>query len=96
MNNEIIVLEISGESCRDCITLMPILRKILNNRSDAILKHIDAGKETEELIRKLNIDRFPTILVMKGNQEIARARGYQPEEILEIWLDAKIDEAKKY
>ena len=30
--------------------------------------------------------------MIKEGREIARCTGYQPEEILEVWLDAKLDE----
>ncbi len=48
-----------------------------------------------ELIQKYEIYAVPTILVMKDDLVIARCRGYQPEEILELWLESKIEEIKK-
>jgi thioredoxin-like negative regulator of GroEL len=47
------------------------------------------------LIEAFDIQAVPTILVMKDDYIVARCKGFQPEEILELWLDDKIEEAKK-
>ena len=88
------VVEFSGEGCANCISMMSLLKHILNNRSDVNLIHVELDEKTRDIIEKYQIDRVPTIIIFKDNQEIARARGYQVEEILELWLDSKINEAK--
>lgn len=90
----ITVVEISGESCANCITLMPILHRLVGQRDDCKLLHVEAAEDTMELLKKWDIQAVPTILVMKDNEICARVRGFQPEEILEVWLDAKIEEIK--
>lgn len=91
----ICVIEFSGESCANCITLLPMLHRILNSKKDVKLYHIEVSMDTKDIVTKYKVDRVPTILILKDEQEIARCHGYQPEEILEIWLEAKIEEAKK-
>ncbi len=91
----ICVVEVSGDSCANCISLMPILNKIINNRNDCNLYHIEIDENNMDIVNKYEIDRVPTILVLKDNKEIARARGFYPEEILTIWLDDKINQAKR-
>jgi len=93
--NGITVIEFSGEGCANCFTLMPILYKLIEKRNDCKLYHIEVSKDTKELVDLFKIEAVPTILVLKDLKEIARARGFQPEEILKIWLDAKIEAAKK-
>lgn len=90
----ITVIEVSGESCANCYTLMPIVNRLMAGRTDAKLIHIEASEDTKDTLTELDVDRVPTLIVLKDDKEVARARGYQPEEILEIWLDAKIEEAK--
>ena len=90
------VVEVSGESCANCLTLMPILNKIVSSRDDCVLHHIEAAEDTMELIQAFDIQAVPTILVMKDDYIVARCKGFQPEEILELWLDDKIREAKKF
>ena len=87
-------VEISGESCANCLTLMPILQELISARNDIKLVHIEADYSTTELMEELDVTRVPTILLMDDGKIFARCAGFQPEEILEIWLDAKIEEHK--
>ena len=88
-------VEISGESCANCLTLMPILQELCANRGNVCLVHIDADYSTMELMEEWEVEKVPTILLMEDGEIFARCAGFQPEEILEIWLDAKIEERKK-
>lgn len=90
----ITVIEVSGESCANCLSLMPILHSLMKDRTDAVLHHIEASADTMDLIEKFEIRGVPTILVMKDEEVYARCKGFQPEEILELWLDSKINEIK--
>ena len=85
------VVEISGESCANCLTLMPILHEIVSKRNDVKLIHIEASETTVEIMKEYQIDRVPTILLFDNGVEFARATGFQPEEILQLWLNSKID-----
>ncbi|MCR5112829.1 MAG: thioredoxin family protein [Acholeplasmatales bacterium] len=89
------VVEVSGESCANCLTLMPILDRLVGHREDVKLHHIEAAEDTMELIEKFEIQAVPTILVLYDEEIKARCKGFQPEEILELWLDAKIADVKK-
>lgn len=87
-------MEISGESCANCLTLMPILQELCDKRDDIRLVYIEADYSTTELMDEWDVTRVPTILLMEDGEIFARCAGFQPEEILEIWLDAKIEERK--
>ena len=90
----ITVIEVSGESCANCISLMNVLNVIASSRNDFKLLHLEAEESTMELLEKFKVETIPTVLVMYNQEIIARCRGYQPEEILELWLDAKISDIK--
>lgn len=90
----ITVLEVSGESCANCLTLMPLLYNLVSKRNDCKLLHLEATEETLPLIHMFEIEAVPSILIMNDKKVFARCRGYQPEEILELWLDAKLEELK--
>ena len=85
-------VEVSGEGCANCVSLMPVLSGIVNARNDIVMKHIEAAPETMALLELYKIDRVPTVLLTDNGVEFARATGFQPEEILEVWIDAKIEE----
>ena len=87
-------VEISGESCANCLTLMPILKEICENRGDVRLVHVEADYSTLDLMEAWEVEKVPTILLMDNGEIFARCAGFQPEEILQLWFDAKIDAHK--
>lgn len=89
------IVEVSGESCANCLSLMPVLSSIVSNRKDVRLVHVEADDTTAEFLTRYEIRQVPTILLMDDGNVFARAVGFQPEEILELWMDAKIAEYKK-
>ena len=88
-------VEVSGESCANCLTLLPVLTSIVSSRDDIKLVHIEADETTVQFMLDYDVRQVPTILLMDNGVVFARAVGFQPEEILELWLDAKIEEHKK-
>ena len=87
-------VEVSGESCANCLTLMPILERLCSERDDVKLVHVEADYTTLALMEEWEVEKVPTILLVEDNEIFARCSGFQPEEILEIWLDAKLEERK--
>ncbi len=87
-------VEVSGEDCANCLTLMPILKSICDSRGDIRLAHVEATYATMALLEKWEVEKVPTILLMEDGEIFARCAGFQPEEILELWIDAKIEERK--
>ena len=87
-------VEVSGESCANCFTLMPILKEICDNRGDIRLVHVEADYTTSALMEAWEVVKVPTILLFEDGEIFARCSGFQPEEILEMWLDTKIEERK--
>ena len=88
-------VEISGESCANCLTLMPLLKELIDARNDIRLVHVEADYSTLPLMEVWEVEKVPTILLVEDGEIFARCTGYQPEEILEVWLAAKIEEQKK-
>lgn len=91
---EITILEVSGESCANCISLLPIVKRLALEKGVPFF-HLEVSEGTMEEVRRLAIDRVPAVLVLKNGEPFARCTGFQPEEILDVWLDAKINEAKR-
>ncbi len=82
------LLEVSGESCANCYTLLPLVKKLAAERGLDV-EHLEVNEETGERVAALHIDRVPTLIVCRDGEEVARCTGFQPEEILALWLDAK-------
>lgn len=88
------VVEVSGESCANCLTLMPLLYELCTERQIPLL-HLEVADNTMNFIKEYEIDRVPTVLLLNDGIVFGRATGFQPKEIFEIWLDAKIEEFTK-
>ena len=84
-----LLLEVSGENCANCFTLLPVVRRLAAARGIPV-EHLEVNEQTADRVRSLAVDRVPTLIVFRDGREIARCTGYQPEEILELWLDAKL------
>lgn len=86
------VVEISGESCANCLTLMPMLFEVVNARDNLKLLHVEAGDDTKRIMQEYSVDRVPTVLLLDDGVQFAKAVGFQPQEIFELWLDAMVEE----
>ncbi len=83
------IVEISGNSCANCISLIPLLNDYAKDK-DVRVVHIEAGFDNMKLIKEFKIRQVPTILICKDAVEKFRVVGFQPQEILELWLDDKL------
>ncbi len=88
-------VEVSGEDCANCLTLMPILKELCDARGDIRLVHVEANYSTMPLMEVWEVEKVPTILLLEDGEIFARCAGFQPEEILELWIDAKVAERKQ-
>lgn len=86
------VVEVSGESCANCLTLMPMLFEVVGARDNLELVHVEADDNTKGFLKEYDVDRVPTILLLDDGKVFARAVGFQPQEIFELWLDAMVEE----
>ena len=94
IKNGLCCVEISGESCANCLTLMPILKELVSAHTDVKLVHVEADYSTLPLMEEWEVEKVPTILLTDDGEIFARCSGFQPEEILELWLDAKLEERR--
>ena len=85
-------VEVSGEGCANCISLMPVLQNVISARKDFRLVHVEVNEANRDLVLEWGVDYVPSILLMDNGEIFARCHGFQPEEILELWIDAKAEE----
>ncbi len=89
------VVEFSGESCANCLTLMPLLHELVSERNVLSLVHVEAEESTSKIFEHYVVDRVPTVLLLDDGEVFGRVTGFQPKEIFELWLDAKVEERLK-
>lgn len=82
------LIEIGGDSCASCLAVMPNCRQVADSFNINFVK-LDI-KEDEEQVRIFDIDRIPCIILWDEGKILAKCYGYQPQEILELWVEAKL------
>lgn len=86
------IIEVQGDSCANCITMMPIIRNIANGRNDLTVFTLLLNEETRPILSKYDVVSIPTTLLLYNDELLGKVSGLQPEEILEFWIDSKIEE----
>lgn len=82
------LLEISGETCDACLAVLPNCASVAEKFG---LKFIKIGvEEHPEAIEEYRLERLPSIIITEDGREIAKCSGFQPLEILELWVQAKL------
>lgn len=87
------LVEISSDYCASCHALLPHLNKISEENGLKFVR-IDL-QDNPEAAEKFAIDKVPAVLICDGEKVVAKCYGYQPEEILGLWVQAKLEEYEK-
>lgn len=91
--NGIRLVEVSGDACAGCLALLPELRETAQKFQLGFVR-LDI-QSNPEAIEKYRIEKIPTVLLLDGEEIIAKCSGYQPQEILELWVEAKLEEYRR-
>ena len=85
---------ISGEGCANCVSMLPMVLK-LKERNDMDVYIVEVSPSNYEINEHYDIKVVPTILLTSYGEAISKITGYQPEEIFEIYIEAKLEETGK-
>lgn len=92
--NEFAVTLISGEGCANCISMYPMVKALENRRDDVKVFYVEVDESNYKINDYYDVEVVPTILFTHYGSLISKIKGYQPEEIFEIYMDTKIEECK--
>lgn len=84
------LIEISGDSCASCHALLPALNRAAEEFNLAF-ERIDA-ESSPDVIEKYSVARIPAIILEDDGEVIGVCSGYQPEEILMLWIQSRLEE----
>lgn len=82
------LIEIGGDSCAGCLAVMPSCKQVAEKFGLRFVK-LDTDEDAEQ-VKTFNVERIPTIILWDEGKILARCAGYQPTEILELWVEAKL------
>ena len=85
---------ISGEGCANCVSMLPMVLK-LKERNDMDVYIVEVSPSNYEINEHYDIKVVPTILLTSYGEAISKITGYQPEEIFELYIEAKLEETGK-
>ncbi|MFI3252127.1 MAG: hypothetical protein R3Y60_03185 [bacterium] len=78
-------------SCANCYALQHELKPICDRKGIEFELITDSNIDSN-FIKKYEVVSYPTALLFHNDELLGKFKGYQPNEIIEIWLDTKLDE----
>lgn len=83
------IVEIAGDQCASCIALNPV---VVNLAKKFNLKnhYVNITHTNYKFIEEFDVQKVPTILLLSNGKLLDKVSGYQPPEILELWLEDKL------
>ncbi len=89
------VILITGEGCVSCFSMINVINNISSKFKNVNFYNLEVEDKYLEFLNKYNVRTIPSLLIIKDNELISSCHGYQPEEILEIYLESKIEDTYK-
>lgn len=83
------ILLLSGQGCANCVSMFPIVNKLVENYPEIMLHIVETDESYSDLIDEYDIEKIPSILLFEKGHLIAKVGGYQPYEIFELYCKDK-------
>ncbi|PSH02252.1 MAG: thioredoxin [Nanohaloarchaea archaeon QH_8_44_6] len=80
------IIDFWAEWCGPCKKLAPVYEELSEEIEDVNFGKVDM-EENQQLGTQLGVRALPTLVIMKGNEEIARQTGAMPKEKLQSWIN---------
>ncbi len=80
------IIDFWAEWCGPCKKLAPIYEELSEEIDDINFGKVDM-EENQQLGTQLGVRALPTLVIMKGDEEVARQTGAMPKEKLESWIE---------
>ena len=88
-----VLVDLWAEWCSPCLVIAPILKKLVDEYDGGIRLakvEVDEG-ENMKLAGRYKVRGFPTVLLIKNGEEVARFSGAKPLSFLREFVDSHID-----
>lgn len=84
-SDETWIIDFWAEWCGPCKKLAPIYEELSEEIEDINFGKVDM-EENQTIGTQLGVRALPTLVIMKGDEEVARQTGAMPKEKLETWI----------
>lgn len=89
-HTHIVLVDFWAEWCPPCLTIAPILQRVIAEYAGAVKLaklEVDEG-ENMKLAGRYRVRGFPTIILFRDGEEKARFSGAKPKHEIERFIDA--------
>jgi len=80
------IIDFWAEWCGPCKKLAPVYEELSEEIKDVNFGKVDM-EENQQLGTQLGVRALPTLVIMKGDEEIARQTGAMSKEKLQNWIN---------
>ena len=87
-SDETWIIDFWAEWCGPCKKLAPIYEELSEEIEDVNFGKVDM-EENQQIGTQLGVRALPTLVIMKGDEEVARQTGAMPKEKLQTWIEEK-------
>lgn len=84
-SDETWIIDFWAEWCGPCKKLAPIYEELSEEIDDVNFGKVDM-EENQQIGTQLGVRALPTLVIIKGDEEVARQTGAMPKEKLESWI----------
>ena len=88
------IVLVAGGGCANCVTMYPLVKEVENRREDVDVFYVEIDESNYQINEVYDVEVVPTVLLTHYGELLAKIKGYQPQEIFDIYIDTKIEECK--
>lgn len=83
------VIDFWADWCQPCKKLAPIFEEVSEEVNDVNFGKVDM-EENQSIGTQMGVRALPTIVIMKGDEEVARASGVKKKDEFKSWVQENI------
>ena len=93
-NSEFSVILISGDGCANCVSMHPLVANLKNVYTDIDVFFVEVDESNFDINTEYGVEVVPTVLITSYGKLVAKIKGFQPDEIFNLYVESKYLEVK--
>ena len=84
--DQAVLIDFYADWCGPCRMIAPIVEELAKDNPDVVIGKVNVDDDPE-LAQAYGVMSIPTLIVLKGGQEVARSTGARPKAQLQAMLE---------